>query len=185
MYYFIFKVSTTSTKCKIENELCLCDVFNSTSIIKLECVEKSNTDFIQNQIQAAGFYTLIELSVKNKVIENISTSNLKQFLSVNLKFLAINNCGIKSINKGIFNNMIQLSNLSLTDNEIDSMENNSFFTEPFESHLIELYLSNNKLRKIHRELFNGLSKLEILCLDNNNITEIDVDSFEKAWYSQC
>jgi Leucine-rich repeat (LRR) protein len=122
---------------------------------------------------------LIELSVKNKVIENISTSNLKEFLSVNLKFLAINDCKIKSINKGIFNQMIQLSNLSLANNEIDSMENNSFLTEPFESHLIELYLSNNKLSKIHRELFNGLSKLEILCLANNLITEIGVDTFEK------
>jgi Leucine-rich repeat (LRR) protein len=150
-------------------------------IIKLECFDKTNEDFIQNLANAKVSYEfsqITEMNIKNKVIKNISNSNIRDLMSLNIKRLAINDCKIQSIYKGIFNSMLQLNSLSLNRNEIDSIEINSFLTDPFESYLIELYLSNNKLKKIRREIFSNLFRLQILCLDNNLIEDINVDSFE-------
>jgi Leucine-rich repeat (LRR) protein len=85
--------------------------------------------------------------------------------------------GNKSINRGTFNSMLQLKNLSLSRNEIESIETDSFLTESFESNILQLYLSENKLAKIQQRTFNGLFKLEILHLDKNEIEEIDENSF--------
>ena len=48
----------------------------------------------------------------------------------------------------------------------------------FESKILELYLSANKLDKITRGQFNGLANLELLYIDKNQIEEIELNSFE-------
>jgi Leucine-rich repeat (LRR) protein len=168
-------------KCQIDHEYCPCQLNGYKTIIKLDCIEKTNEEFLQNlsQIKANyDFSQMIVFNVQNKLIKNISNSNLRHLLSMNLKDLSISDCKIKSINKGTFNSMLQLKNLSLSRNEIESIEENSFLTEPFESNILQLYLSENKLTKIQQGAFNGLFKLEILHLDKNNIDEIEINSFE-------
>jgi Leucine-rich repeat (LRR) protein len=150
-------------------------------VIKLECIERTNADLMQNMEnlkENLDYTQMVEFNLKNKLINNISTSNVRYLMSLNLKRLAINICKIQSIEKGIFNSMLQLNSLSLAYNQIYSIEIDSFVTEPYENHIYQLLLSSNNLKKITREIFNGLSKLQILYLDNNYIEDINVDSFE-------
>jgi insulin-like growth factor-binding protein complex acid labile subunit len=121
---------------------------------------------------------MIVLNIQNKLLQNISNSNLKHLLTMNLRNLLMTDCKIQFINKSVFNLMLQLKNLSLSRNEIESIETDSFLTEPFESNILQLYLSENKLKKIQQGAFKGLFKLEILHLDKNNIDEIEMNSFE-------
>jgi Leucine-rich repeat (LRR) protein len=96
---------------------------------------------------------------------------------LNLKKLSITDFKIKSINKGIFNSMLQLKNLSLSRNGIKSIEHDSFLIDHYESNIIRLYLSENKLTTIKQRTFNGLFKLQILYLDKNEIESIEANSF--------
>jgi Leucine-rich repeat (LRR) protein len=150
------------------------------AIIKLDCIERTNKDFLQNLTQIKEQYEfsqMIVLNIQNKLIQNISNSNLRHLLSINLRDLSVTDCKMQSIDKGIFNSMLQLTNLTLSRNEIESIETDSFLTEPFESNMLELYLSENRLTKIQKSAFNGLSKLLILHLDKNQIDEIAKNSF--------
>jgi insulin-like growth factor-binding protein complex acid labile subunit len=172
-------VNNAFGKCQIDNEYCSCQLNGINRIIKLDCIVRTNEEFLQNLFQIKANYEfsqMIVFNVQKKFIQNISNSNLRHLLSMNLRNFSIIDCKIKSINKGTFNSMLQLKNLSLSRNQIESIEHNSFLTEPFESHLIELYLSENKLTKIKQRTFNGLSKLEILHLDKNDIDEIEINS---------
>jgi Leucine-rich repeat (LRR) protein len=172
-------VNNAFGKCQIDNENCSCQLNGIKTIIKLDCIEKTNEEFLQNlsQIKANyDFSQMIVFNIQNKFLQNISNSNLKHLLSVNLRNLLMTNCKIQFINKGIFNSMLQLKNLSLSRNEIESIETDSFLTEPFESNILQLYLSENKLTKIKQRTFNGLFKLEILHLDKNIIEEIEINS---------
>ena len=90
--------------------------------------------FIKNltQVQENFFFNeMIEFHIRNKRIYNLSNSNVKALLSINLKSLSLIDCKLQSIDKGIFNSMLQLNNLSLAKNQIDSFENDSFVTEPY------------------------------------------------------
>jgi Leucine-rich repeat (LRR) protein len=173
-------VNNAFGKCKIDNEYCSCHLNRNRTIIKLDCIEKTNTDILKNVSQTKEHYDfsqMIVFTVQNKLIKNISNSNLRHLLSPNLKTLSISDCKIQSIEKGMFNSMLQLTNLSLSRNEIESIEADSFLTEPFESNILELLLSENKLTKIQQRTFSGLFKLQILHLDKNVIEEIDKYSF--------
>jgi len=148
----------------------------------LDCIENSNKNFVQNFTQLKEMYVLvqkIELNVKNKLIQYILNSTLMQLLSKNLKGLSINDCKLKMIQKGVFNSMLQLKRISLKRNEINFIEIDSFLTELFDSNIVELYLSENKLTKIRYKWFNGLFRLQTLFLDKNQIEEIETNSFEK------
>jgi Leucine-rich repeat (LRR) protein len=173
-------VNNNFGKCQIDNEYCSCHLNGNNKIIKLDCLEKTKTDFLQNLTQIKinyDFSQMIVLNIQNKLIQNISNSNLRHLISLNLVSLSINNCKIQLINKGIFNSMLQLKNLELSGNEIESIEADSFLTEPFESNILELFLSDNKLTKILQRTLNGLFHLQILHLDKNEIEEIDENSF--------
>jgi Leucine-rich repeat (LRR) protein len=172
-------VNNAFGKCQIDNEYCSCQLNGIKTIIKIDCIEKTNEEFLQNLFLIKSNYDfsqMIVLNIQNKFKQNISNSNLRHLLSVNLRHLLITDCKIKSINKGVFNSMLQLKNLSLSRNEIESIESDSFLTEPFESNILQFYLSENKLTKIQQTTFNGLFKLEILHIDKNFIEEIEINS---------
>jgi Leucine-rich repeat (LRR) protein len=150
-------------------------------IVKLDCIEKTEKEFLQDLSQVKEnivMTKMIELNIQNKLIRKISSSNVKHLLSLNLRSLSIKDCKVQSIEKGVFTLMLQLNTLSLARNEIESIENDSFLSEPFENYLGEINLSENKLKKIQYGSFKGLYKLQILFLDKNLIEEIDDYSFE-------
>ena len=128
--------------------------------------------------QKYDFSQMIELNFNNKLINNISNSSIRKFLTMYLSSLSINDCKIQSINKGIFNSLFNLKKLDLSRNEIESLENDTFSAEPFESNILELRFSDNKLREINYVQLNGLIKLEILYLDKNQIEEIEIGLFQ-------
>ncbi len=120
---------------------------------------------------------MTKLNVENKFIENISCSNVKGVFTSELKLLSINDCQLKSIEKGVFNSMQNLYNLSLSRNEIEYIRNDSFLPLT-ESNVFYLYISDNKLKEIQNGTFNGLSRLQVLYLDKNQIEDIELYSFE-------
>ena len=74
-------------KCKIENEYCSCQLNGNKTIIKLDCIEKTNIDFLQNLTKLKenyDFYQMIVFNIQNKLIKNISNSNMRHLLSLNL-----------------------------------------------------------------------------------------------------
>jgi Leucine-rich repeat (LRR) protein len=174
-------VNNAFGKCQIDDEYCSCQLNGYKTIIELDLIEKTNSDILKNLSQIKedyDFSQMIVFNVQNKLIQNISNSNLRHLLSVNLKFLSITDCQIKSIEKGLLNSMLHLKYLSLSRNEIESIETDSFSTEPFESNILELFLSENKLTKIQQRTLNGLFKLQKLHLDKNVIEEIEKYSFD-------
>jgi Leucine-rich repeat (LRR) protein len=155
-------------------------MYNNNTIIKIDCIEKTNDEFLQSLTLTNEnfiFSQLIEFNVKNKLLKNISNSSLRQLFSSNLRKLSLNDCKIKFIEKATFNFMLQLTRLSLVRNEITSIENNSFLYPPFESNILEMYLSENKLKKIERGTFAGLTRLQKLYLDENQLEQIEENSF--------
>jgi insulin-like growth factor-binding protein complex acid labile subunit len=174
-------VNNAFGNCQIDNEYCSCQINGKSKIVKLDCVESTNRDFLQNLTKIKenfDFSQMIALNIQNKLIRNISNSNLRHLLSLNLRNLSITDCKMQSIEIGIFNTMLELKNLTLSRNIIESIENDSFLNEPLESNILELYLSENKLTKILERTFMGLLRLKILHLDKNQIEEIDENSFE-------
>jgi Leucine-rich repeat (LRR) protein len=149
----------------------------------LNCIEKTYDDFINDLKEVKETYVLrqmIELTVKNKLIKNISNSNISSLLTLNIKSLWINDCKINTINKGTFSLMSNLNSLSLARNEISSIENDTFSNsnELFDLNIRELYLTGNKLNRIKCGVFKSLFKLEILFIDANQIEDIELNSFE-------
>ena len=107
-------------KCQIDNEYCSCQLNGIKTIIKLDCIEKTNEEFLHNvsQIKANyDFSQMIVFNVQNKFIKNISNSNLKHLLSVNLRNLLITDCKIQFINKNFdLHYSLKRSNLFVKEN---------------------------------------------------------------------
>ena len=176
---FFLNLIARKEKCKLENEYCSCDLIGNNTMIKLDCRENIKEDFIQYFTQNKKDYVLsqiLELHLENKLVRNIS--NLREILSNKLASLSLIDCKIQFLNKGVFNLTPLLRYLTLIKNEIVIIENETFLTNSFESNIFELYLSMNKLKRIKRGQLIGLSNLQILCIDNNEIDFIELNSFE-------
>ena len=117
------------------------------------------------------------MTAQNKIIKNLTNSNLKSLIQ-NVRSLSLIESKIQSINKNIFNLMPNLNKIDFSRNEINTIENDSFLFTSFESNILELFLTENKLTEIRYGQLNGLSKLETLFLDKNQIEEIESHSFE-------
>ena len=66
-----------------------------------------------------------------------------------------------AFSSGEFNLMLNLKKLDLSSNEIEKIENNAFLVEPYETNLLELRFSENRLKKINSLQLNGLIKLKL------------------------
>jgi predicted transcriptional regulator len=88
-------VNNAFGKCQIDNEYCPCQLIGSKTIIQIDCIERTNEEFLQDITQlkeSYDFSQILVLTVQNKLIRNISNSNLKHFLSVNLRNFSITDC---------------------------------------------------------------------------------------------
>jgi Leucine-rich repeat (LRR) protein len=122
---------------------------------------------------------MIEINLRNIFNLNILIliSSIEKLHAFNLRSLSINDCRIQSINKGIFNSIPSLKRLSLSRNEIATLGNVSFLYEYHLLNILELDLSENKLTKIQRGQFDGLSKIESIHIFKNLIEDIEVNAF--------
>ena len=71
----------------------------------------TNEEFLKNLTEIKSkndFSQMTELTVKNKLIRNISNSNILALGILHFSSLSIINCKMQSINKGEFNLMLNL-----------------------------------------------------------------------------
>lgn len=124
-----------------------------------------------------------------------------------LKKISLNNNKLASIPEGIFCRLRVLEDLNLATNLITTFSEKTFhslfllrklilshnkLTELSESifsdqtshpsstvqgSLEELYLDNNEIAALYRDVFKALKKLQILFLDHNNLTRLDASVF--------
>ncbi|XP_059149392.1 peroxidasin homolog [Physella acuta] len=83
---------------------------------------------------------------------------------------------IKTVPKGSFRSLPNLSTLLLNNNEVEELEDGSFEGLP---NLRYLYLYKNKIRKVNQNSFRHLPKLEQLYLQLNNLTKFPAHLFDE------
>jgi Leucine-rich repeat (LRR) protein len=81
-----------------------------------------------------------------------------------LKILYIQNCKLKSLSRKNFANMDNLSTISLTKNQIENIDPDTFYDVPM---LFSIRLNGNKLSSLSNELFIHAPRLKHVILSNN------------------
>ncbi|XP_070493732.1 uncharacterized protein [Chironomus tepperi] len=87
-----------------------------------------------------------------------------------LKILYIQNCKLKSLARKNFKNMDQLSTISLSKNQIEHIDPDTFYDVPM---LFSLRLNGNKLRSLQNDLFLLTPRLQYVILSNNLLEIFD------------
>jgi len=90
----------------------------------------------------------------------------------NLTNLYLRNCGLKSVNRGVFNITISLENLDLSDNVISNVQPDSFVDLPS---LRQVDMSKNNMNFVSSGVFINTSLLSSVAFDENRLTNISVD----------
>lgn len=99
-----------------------------------------------------------------------STEELPRTIFTSFKQLQrvdLSNSGIKSVLRRDIQPASELKTLDLSGNFIEQLTEPSVFANA--TNLFHLDLSNNRLRSLDAEAFNGLTKLEVLLLDSNQL----------------
>ena len=81
-----------------------------------------------------------------------------------LKILYIQNCKLKSLSRKNFASMDHLSTISLTKNQIENIDPDTFYDVPM---LFSLRLNGNKLSSLSNDLFIHAPRLKHVILSNN------------------
>ncbi|NXT17497.1 LRC19 protein, partial [Syrrhaptes paradoxus] len=106
-----------------------------------------------------------------KNLSNIPTSFFKNVTTLSLRN---NKITLKDSDKEILQSFIHLTELSLNENMISVLYNNSFCNL---TKLSILDISNNHISTVHKAAFAGLNQLRVLNLSYNMITQLDSDVF--------
>ncbi|CAF0840373.1 unnamed protein product [Brachionus calyciflorus] len=148
---------------------------NSIENLEISCEEyyldeKENLNFLPKLICLEKVQTLdLSHSCDNEIPNGIFTSGYKMITK-----LLLNSNTIGVLHERIFENLINLSHLEITDCSIEDFEKNTFFGL---KNLKKLDLSGNSLEEINKEVFKGLDSLEILDLSNNEISCLETNNF--------
>ena len=104
-----------------------------------------------------------------------------------LEYLNIRHNKIKNVEQNLFRDFVSLTELSLSDNEIEVLQPNLFTNC---KKLEKIYFSRNKISAINKNTFNGLEKLQNLSLLDNNLKILERNTFgdlkflKKIWLSK-
>lgn len=145
-------------------------------------VRLHNIDIIHNDLETLSTQMFVNVSVRgfflndNKIKSiQVGTFDGIHPYDTNGKFkLSLAGNRLKSINKGIFNNL-KVNRLYLQDNLIDFIEKESFNYMP---KLELLHLSGNLLETIDVGIFQNLGDDIYLSLEKNKISFVDPHAFE-------
>ena len=98
---------------------------------------------------------------------------------ISLKHLFLTHNNIKTLsNPSIFKELINLTELDLSYNEIEMIDS---FLFQFNIKLLKLNLKSNKITQIESNQFNGLTNLKELNLFNNSISLINSNGFNNSF----
>lgn len=90
----------------------------------------------------------------------------------NLRYLYVENCGIKQISRDDFTDLEKLNELNLSYNQIHELSadvfSSFFYTGVYDDGLKRLLLNGNGLKFIHRKAFEGLNSVTLIELGNND-----------------
>ncbi|XP_043262663.1 leucine-rich repeat neuronal protein 3-like [Colletes gigas] len=152
----------------------VCNVCNCTGVI-IDCKGKNLTANLEDSQWPNT--TISTISFEGNLLDHV-----KAFPKIVVKKLILKENKITKLDRAAFKQLINLTELDLSHNELTS-ENlvphafegkfSSTAYEPLEN-LTTLSLSYNKLHTIHQDLFEHMSNLRILNLSHNLFTHIDV-----------
>ena len=113
-YSFVLCLRRTES-CQLQNETCIC-IENLNNVIQMKCLENQlnysiNLDF--NQLYMAKSNKWTSLTVKNKFIIEIHTSETQNELLKMIKILMIEDCNMKELKGNSFFGMASLNELYL------------------------------------------------------------------------
>ncbi|KAK9888222.1 hypothetical protein WA026_000489 [Henosepilachna vigintioctopunctata] len=116
-------------------------------------------------------HNLIELTLKNNIIENFDIKSLDHYFATKLQKLTVRNQNIGPLLNNSFIRMRNLTYLALICTFPSRIEKSTFngLTK-----LDELDLSGNNITVIDKELLQPLKKLRILILNNNNFKKFSI-----------
>lgn len=167
-------------KCQVENSVAKCSDRALEDVPK--CLPRDITllnlqDNAILRITAESFklypsLTQLQLGGNNVSDENVDTDVFK-FIG-KLKLLSIENNRIRSIDRGLLNHSSDLEELQASNNEIEVLDKNTFYSNKL---LQELYLDHNLIKELPSEIFNYLTNLKVLNLNNNRISQLHENLF--------
>jgi Leucine-rich repeat (LRR) protein len=134
-------------------------------------------------LESSPFSSLLDMSLlfsSHKTIETfiIENKNVSTLISLNtltqIKYLNITHNSIGYVDERSFQGMTDLVSLSLSDNQLKSVESRSFHRA---RKLKKLFLFSNSLKVLREFSFANLSVLEYLDLHDNDIDTIEASAF--------
>ncbi|NWR98490.1 LRC19 protein, partial [Motacilla alba] len=106
--------------------------------------------------------------------KNLFNMSLNLFQNITKLSLKTNKITLEDDDKEILGRFINLTELHLNENNITTLNNNSFYNL---KNLITLDISNNCISTVHKAAFAGLNQLSVLDLSYNKIAQLDSDTF--------
>ena len=94
---------------------------------------------------------------------------------LNLREFFCDNKKIRRIDPNSFKYNCRLVEVSISDNLLTKLYENTFWNQSDPKYL---KLFNNQIRKIHPDKFKGLSRLQILWLEKNQISLLGISLFD-------
>ncbi|KRT82269.1 hypothetical protein AMK59_4280 [Oryctes borbonicus] len=118
-------------------------------------------------------------------IKHIASSAFDNMAS--LEILDLSNNRIESLNPEWFKNTNKVIHLSLINNFISTLDANVFrnlkhTNDSDDSKLLNIYLDRNRINWMDPKAFDGLEKLRILSIANNNLHTLSKDAFKTLDY---
>ena len=134
--------------CQIEIENCSCSSFSEIYMFCLgeEFSRQLMLDFRKLQIEAYKSHPIF-LKIQNKLLNEIKTSSQNALLKMIIS-LAIENCVLKELKTNSFYDISSVSHLSLKNNSIELIQQDSFAGLGLT--LRQLELDSNKLRALNQ-----------------------------------
>lgn len=140
---------------------------------------------------------LKKLSLKKLRLQNKEFDTNLFHKLYNLTNFECYDCGIEKIKDGAFDDWENVEYFSIYDTIVDRLPNNVVYRmdrlkmfefygndlkdipkDFFPHSVVSINFGHNSIRKLEKNQFNGLEKLETLLLDNNSIEKIDEKAFK-------
>jgi len=118
---------------------------------------------------------MVGLTVKNKFIIQMQTSETQTKLLKMIKILIIEDCNMKELKANSFLGMASLNELYLNNDQLEKIANDCF--NGLELNLKILEITSNQIKIINKEMLKNLFNLQILRIFSNEIEGIETEAF--------